>query len=94
MICDFTSFSTVFQSYQDNERLIMTDCVQGKPLWVDIRQETIRTKSWLRGYKTFFKLNSAEHEIKIFPAQKIKMPTNAGILTFISRKNSILGLSI
>ena len=28
MICDFTSFSTVFQSYQDNERLIMKGCVQ------------------------------------------------------------------
>ena len=28
MICDFTSFSTVFQSYQDDERLIMKGCVQ------------------------------------------------------------------
>ena len=28
MTCDFTSFSTVFQSYQDDERLIMKDCVQ------------------------------------------------------------------
>ena len=28
MICDFTSFSTVFQSYQDDGRLIMKGCVQ------------------------------------------------------------------
>ena len=28
MTCDFTSFSIVFQSYQDNERLIMKGCVQ------------------------------------------------------------------
>ena len=28
MTCDVTSFSTVFQSYQDNERLIMKGCVQ------------------------------------------------------------------
>ena len=28
MTCDFTSFSTVFQSYQDDERLIMKGFVQ------------------------------------------------------------------
>ena len=28
MICDFGSFSTVFQSYQDDERLIMKGCAQ------------------------------------------------------------------
>ena len=26
MTCDFTSFSTVFQSYQDDGRMIMTVC--------------------------------------------------------------------
>ena len=26
--CNFTSFSTVFQSYQENRRLIMKGCVQ------------------------------------------------------------------
>ena len=36
-------------------------------------------------------LNSAEHEI--FPAHNVKMLTVVGILTFMSRKNSILGLS-
>ena len=29
---NFTSFSTVFQSYQDNERLIMKGCVQLSPV--------------------------------------------------------------
>ena len=28
MTCDFTSFSTVFQSYQDDGRLITKGCVQ------------------------------------------------------------------
>ena len=28
MTCDFTSFSTVFQSYQGDGRLIMKGCVQ------------------------------------------------------------------
>ena len=28
MTCDLTSFSTVFQSYRDDERLIMKRCVQ------------------------------------------------------------------
>ena len=28
MTCDFTSFLTVFQSYQDDVRMIMIGCVQ------------------------------------------------------------------
>ena len=28
MTCDFTSFSTVFQSYQDDGQMIMKGCVQ------------------------------------------------------------------
>ena len=28
MTCNFASFSTVFQSYQDNERSVMKGCVQ------------------------------------------------------------------
>ena len=28
MTCDFTSFSAVFQSYKDDERLIMKGCVR------------------------------------------------------------------
>ena len=35
MICDFTSFSTVFQSYQDDGRMIMKDCVQWNPFTVE-----------------------------------------------------------
>ena len=66
-----------------------------------------------RGYKTFFILNSVEHEIVnahkykkyqeirpfldsdkprmlFFPLTNVKMPTIVGILTFMSRKNSML----
>ena len=44
-----------------------------------------------RGYKTFSMLNSVEHEI--FLLINVKMPTVVGILTSMSRKNSILSLS-
>ena len=33
--CDFTSFPTAFQSYQDDERLTMEGCVQGTPFTVE-----------------------------------------------------------
>ena len=33
MTCDFTSFSTVFQSYQDDGQMIMKGCVQGCVQW-------------------------------------------------------------
>ena len=44
-----------------------------------------------RGYETFFMINSTEYEI--FHAHNVKIPTNIGILTFMSGKNSILSLS-
>ena len=34
MICNFTSFSTVFQSYQDDGQ-IMKGCVQWNPVYVE-----------------------------------------------------------
>ena len=43
-----------------------------------------------RGHKAFFMLNSIEP--KIFLLINVKMPTMIGILTFMSRENSILGL--
>ena len=33
MTCDFTSFSTVFQSYQDDGQMIMKGCVQWNPTY-------------------------------------------------------------
>ena len=33
MTCDFTSFSTVFQSYQDDGSMIMKGCVQWNPVY-------------------------------------------------------------
>ena len=41
--------------------------------------------------KLFFMLNSTEHEF--FRLINVKMPTIVGILTLMSRKNCILGLS-
>ena len=35
MTCNFMSFSTVFQSYQDNERLIMKGSVQWNTVMVE-----------------------------------------------------------
>ena len=46
--------------------------------------------NWPRGYN-FFMLNSTENDI--FLLINVKIPTIVGILTFISRKNSFLGLS-
>ena len=36
MDCDFTSFSTVFQSYQDDERLITKAVCNGTPFMLEI----------------------------------------------------------
>ena len=33
MTCDFTSFSIVFQLYQDEDRMIMEGCVQWNPFY-------------------------------------------------------------
>ena len=33
MTYDFMSFSTAFQSYQDDERMIMKGCVQWNPVY-------------------------------------------------------------
>ena len=43
MTCDFMSFSTVFQSYQDDGRLIMKDCVQWYSVYQSYWTDTI---SW------------------------------------------------
>ena len=39
MICDFTSFSTVLQSYQDDGRMIMKGCVQWNPVYCCLQRE-------------------------------------------------------
>ena len=45
--CDFTSFSTVFQSYQDDERLIIKGCVQWNSVYCceDFASNGDRTRS-------------------------------------------------
>ena len=49
------------------------------------------TETWARGNKTFSMLSSTEHEI--FLLINVTVPTIVGIVTFMSGKNSILGLS-
>ena len=46
--CEFTSFSTVFRSYQDDERLIMKGCVQWSPVygWVEFPSSGARTRDY------------------------------------------------
>ena len=58
---------------------------------VDHGQTPIRA-AWTRAY-IFFRLNSAEHDIFPILLINVKMPTIVGILTFMSRKNSIIGFS-
>ena len=47
MTCNFTSFSNVFQTYQDDERLIMNGCVQWNSVcdWEDF----FSSRDWTRG---------------------------------------------
>ena len=45
MTCDFTSFSTVFQSYQDNGRVIMKNCVQWNPFAIEKTSASIGDRS-------------------------------------------------
>ena len=49
MTCDFTSFSTVFQSYQDDGRLIMEDCVQWNSAYQSYWTDTISWQNLQRG---------------------------------------------
>ena len=47
-------------------------------------QANCKAETWPRDYKTFFMLNSTEHEI--FLLINVKMPAIVGILTFMSGK--------
>ena len=62
-------------------------------LWVRIMlaAEFFPTVNRPRGYKTVFVLTQLS--INFFLLISVKMPTIVGILTFMSRKNNILGLS-
>ena len=47
MVCNFTPFSTVFQSYQEDGWVIMKDCVQWNLVygWKDYRLKGSRTQN-------------------------------------------------
>ena len=55
---------------------------------VEVPEQTDSTKISPRGYKKIFMLS-----IKFLQLINVKMPPVVGILTFRSRKNSIIGLS-
>ena len=72
------------EQYQDSEtrmkmqiRKVRSSCIRSLPV----------TCLWPRGYRTFFMLNLAEHEI--YPAHKCKNATIDGILTFMNRIDEI-----
>ena len=48
MTCDFSSFSTVLQSYQANERMIMAGFVQWNPVYRQKDCTLSRSGSWDR----------------------------------------------
>ena len=63
--CYFASFSTVFLSYHNTAMMIMKGCMQGcvEPyLWLKRFPSPARIEARPQGYKTFFMLNSFEHE--------------------------------
>ena len=48
-------------------------------------------KDWPQDYRRNFMLNSTEHDF--FLLINVKMPAVVGILTFMSRKNNVVGLT-
>ena len=72
----------------------MQTCVndQSGSLWAHDNESVIMVAQPARprGYKTCFMLSSTEHEL--FLLINVKMSTIVGILTFMSGKNSIIGL--
>ena len=46
MTSDFTYFSTVFQSYQDNEQMIMEGCMQWNLIWSREDFVSSRAQTW------------------------------------------------
>ena len=69
MPCDFTSFSTVFQSYQDKGRIIMKGCVQWNPVYgleeFALSEALTRDRSSLRSA-----LNPLSYRVSFFPLEK------------------------
>ena len=97
MTCDVMSFSTVFQSYQDEGagRLgrAMKGCVQWNPVYGRRLKRFCPSKS--EPSPEVIKLFSCSTQLsmKFFPLINVKMPTIIGILTCMSGKNNILGLT-
>ena len=54
-------------------------------------KNVLKPRAWVRGFN-FFSC-SAQLSMKFLLLRNVKMPTIVGILTFMSGKNSILGLA-
>ena len=56
MTCDFTSFPTVYQSYQDNGQMIMKGCVQWNRVygWEDFASSGAQTEDLCRGLRRYW----------------------------------------
>ena len=78
----FKSFFYCFISYFVLTAITLNSFEAGYPFAGHM--QTVQT--WSRGYKT-------QLSMKFFQLINVKMPTIVGILTFMSGKNSILGLS-
>ena len=98
-ILDYAKTSDTRDRYNDASAItLLVQCLVNRHCFFSFSIQTVLIQVFLpertirpRGYKTFLMLNSTEHER--FPAHNVKMPTVVGILTFMSRKNNIPGLS-
>ena len=95
MICDFTSFSTLFQSYQDDGRIIIKGCVQWNPVYDYGRIKSIHVHVTVRLASEIATDGQAPRLLNLFHAQlmkfsfliNVKIPTNVGIFIFICIEN-------
>ena len=70
MTYDFTSFSTVFQPYQDNDRMIIKDRVQWSPVYgwdFSLRAFVSKENS---SYNLWNKVIKKPRNVDIVPTQK------------------------
>ena len=71
--------------YLHDKRCYKQMMFEGPKYWQD-KGYTFSSISWLQGYRTYFKLNSTEHEI--YHAHKCLNANNYWHLTFISMINT------
>ena len=73
MPCDFTSFSTVFQSYQDDGRMIMKGSVQWTPFTVQKISPRARTRDRYRSALNPLSNRGSYLKAKVLHKQALQM---------------------